>query len=65
METFIKNNTFKSQHCPVAQVAFSNNLHVSELQHGLLHSSFIPQSHCSPSSTKLLPQTGLPNNLKI
>lgn len=56
--------TFESQHCPVAQVAFSYRIHVVGSQHGLSHVFFGPQSHCSPSSTTLLPQTGSSNDLE-
>lgn len=56
--------TLRSQHSPVAQEAFEYNMHVDALQQGLSQCSFKPQSHCSPTSTKPLPHTGLSKSLK-
>ena len=54
----------KSQHSPVAQVALGKTVQVVASQHGLSQWSFRPQSHCSPGSTKPLPQTGLSNRVR-
>ena len=48
----------KSQHSPVAHVALGKSVQVSGLQQGLSQWSLRPQSHSSPGSTKLFPQTG-------
>lgn len=46
-----------SQHIPVAHSASDFSLHVMLSQHGSFkHSSLVPQSHSSSSSTILLPQ---------
>lgn len=46
-----------SQHIPVAHCASDFSLHVILSQHGSVkHSSLVPQSHSSSSSTILLPQ---------
>ena len=54
----------KSQHSPIAQVAFGNMLQVLGLQQGLSQCSFNPQSHSSPGHIDEVIKNVLPDPIQ-